>query len=135
MKARNCMKYMIDRFGAAAASGFATFACVSEVLAQEGQQTTGSTDALLGEIGKFFSQGATLLVALLAFGVVAVAGYVIVSSLIQVSRERRTWGEVMGNVIGAGVVALIVAVIASYANELIPAIGSLDGANGGTPGN
>lgn len=76
----------------------------------------------LAEAGTLFQRGGTLLITALAAAVVIVAAAVIISSLMQVARDRKSWGEVIGAVVGSGVIALVVVGLAAFAVTQIAAI-------------
>jgi len=76
----------------------------------------------LTDAGGIFQRGGTLAITALAAVVVIVSVWVIISSMVQVARDRKTWGEVIGAVIGAGVVALVVGGLATFAVTQIAAI-------------
>ncbi len=86
-----------------------------------GTQQVWAQDALADASG-LFQRGATLAITVLAAAVVIVSVWVIIASMMQVARDRKTWGEVVGAVIGAGVIALVVGGLATFAVTQITAI-------------
>lgn len=73
-----------------------------------------ATDPLTEAEG-FFQRGMGLAITGAGAFVVLICIAVIIASLMQVARERKSWGEVMGSVVGAGVIALVVVGLTAFA--------------------
>ena len=85
--------------------------------------THASATDILTTVAQTFGTGAGIALNLISAGVFLGAGYVIVTSLMDVSRGRKPWGEVAGSVIGAGIIAIIVGALVALAEPVVTALG------------